>query len=92
MEVNKNSYTIRFAAIMVIIVAALLSSAAIGFKPYQSRNIELEKKQNILQKMNANGLGVDGVPQGVSKLPLNFGIKKTGNQISDSMSLYDHEL
>ena len=34
----------------------------------------------------------DGVPQGVSKLPLNFGIKKTGNQISDSMSLYDHEL
>ena len=51
MEVNKNSYTIRFAAIMVIIVAALLSSAAIGFKPYQSRNIELEKKQNILQSI-----------------------------------------
>ena len=51
MEVNKNSYTIRFAAVMVIIVAALLSSAAIGFKPYQSRNIELEKKQNILQSI-----------------------------------------
>jgi hypothetical protein len=30
MDVNKNSYTFGFAAIMVIIVAALLSSAALG--------------------------------------------------------------
>ena len=48
MDVNKNSYTFGFAAIMVIIVAALLSAAAIGLKPFQDRNIELEKKQNIL--------------------------------------------
>ena len=48
MDVNKNSYTFGFAAIMVVIVAALLSAAAIGLKPFQDRNIELEKKQNIL--------------------------------------------
>ena len=40
MDVNKNSYTIGFATLMVIIVAALLSSAAIGLKPLQSKNIE----------------------------------------------------
>jgi len=51
MDVNKNSYTFGFAAIMVIIVAALLSSAAIGLKPFQDRNIELEKKQNILSSV-----------------------------------------
>ena len=51
MDVNKNSYTVGFAAIMVIIVAALLSSAAIGLKPFQDRNIELEKKQNILSSV-----------------------------------------
>ena len=51
MDVNKNSYTIVFATIMVIIVAALLSSAAIGLKPFQSKNIEQEKKQNILKSV-----------------------------------------
>ena len=51
MDVNKNSYTFGFAAIMVIIVAALLFSAAIGLKPFQDSNIELEKKQNILSSV-----------------------------------------
>jgi Na+-transporting NADH:ubiquinone oxidoreductase subunit C len=56
MDVNKNSYTFGFAAIMVIIVAALLSYAAIGLKPFQDRNIELERKQNILSSV---GITVD---------------------------------
>lgn len=54
MDVNNNSYTFGFAAIMVIIVAALLSYAAIGLKPYQDTNIELEKKQNILSSIRIN--------------------------------------
>ena len=54
MDVNKNSYTFGFAAIMVIIVAALLSVAYIKLKPYQDRNIELEKKQNILSSVGIN--------------------------------------
>ena len=51
MDVNKNSYTLGFAAIMVVIVAALLSVAYIKLKPYQDTNIELEKKQNILSSI-----------------------------------------
>ena len=54
MDVNKNSYTFGFAAIMVIIVAALLSVAYIQLKPFQDRNIELEKKQNILSSVGIN--------------------------------------
>lgn len=54
MDVNKNSYTFGFAAIMVIVVAALLSSAAIGLKPFQSKNVLLEKKQNILSSVGIN--------------------------------------
>ncbi len=54
MDVNKNSYTFSFAAIMVVIVAALLSTAAIGLKPFQSKNILLEKKQNILSSIGVN--------------------------------------
>ena len=51
MDVNKNSNTFGFTVIMVIIVAALLSTAAIELKPFQDRNVELEKKQNILSSV-----------------------------------------
>ena len=51
MNVDSNSYTFGFATIMVIIVAALLSYAAIELKPFQDTNIELEKQQNILSSV-----------------------------------------
>ena len=54
MNVDSNSYTFGFATMMVVIVAALLSYAAIGLKPFQDTNIELEKQQNIL-----SSIGVD---------------------------------
>jgi Na+-transporting NADH:ubiquinone oxidoreductase subunit C len=56
MDVNKNSNTFGFTAVMVIIVAALLSTAAIELKPFQDRNVELEKKQNILSSV---GVAID---------------------------------
>ena len=70
MDINKNSYTLGFAAIMVIIVAALLSLAAIVFKEPQDRNVELEKKQNILQSV-----GID-VSREQSELEYSTYIKK----------------
>lgn len=48
MDVNKNSYTFMFATIMVVVVAAILSFAAIKLKPFQDANVRLEKMQNIL--------------------------------------------
>jgi Na+-transporting NADH:ubiquinone oxidoreductase subunit C len=54
MNVDSNSYTFGFATMMVVIVAALLSYAAIELKPLQDTNIELEKQQNIL-----SSIGVD---------------------------------
>lgn len=52
MDVNKNSYTFTFAAIMVIVVAALLSFTATSLKPLQDNNVRLEKMQNILASIN----------------------------------------
>jgi Na+-transporting NADH:ubiquinone oxidoreductase subunit C len=37
---------------MVIAVAAILSITAISLKPFQKKNIEIEKKQNILASVN----------------------------------------
>lgn len=48
MNTNSNTYTFIYAAIMVIVVAALLSSTAIALKPLQNKNVEIEKKANIL--------------------------------------------
>ena len=46
MNVNKNSYTFGFATVMVVVVASLLSLAAINLKPFQDKNIELEKAKH----------------------------------------------
>ena len=54
MDVNKNTYTFSFAIIMVVIVAAILSSTYIKLKPLQDKNIELEKQQNILSSIGVN--------------------------------------
>ncbi len=43
-----NSYVFRYAAIMVLLVAAVLSAAALVLKPAQDRNIAVAKMQGIL--------------------------------------------
>ncbi len=45
-----NTYIYTFSVIMVVTVALLLSLAALQLKPFQDKNIEIEKKQNIYRK------------------------------------------
>jgi len=54
MGINKNSsgYTFGFAIVMVVVVGALLAVAAMGLKPFQDKNVKLEKMQNILSSIN----------------------------------------
>ena len=47
-----NSYVFRYAAIMVILVAAALASVAMLLKPAQERNVAIEKMRNILAAAN----------------------------------------
>ncbi len=54
MDVNKNSYTFLFAGIMVVVVAAVLSFTATTLKPFQEKNVEMEKMQNILSSIEIN--------------------------------------
>jgi len=56
-----NTYTYIFSASMVIIVALLLSVAAMKLKPFQDKNIEVEKKQNILTALNIQSTPKDAV-------------------------------
>ncbi|WP_425077732.1 Na(+)-translocating NADH-quinone reductase subunit C [Psychroserpens sp. S379A] len=51
---DKNSYTIIFAIVMVLIVGSLLAYLAASLKPTISENQRLEKQQNILYAMGIN--------------------------------------
>ncbi len=52
MDRNSNTYTFIYAAVMVILVAAILASAAMALRPRQDKNVEIEKMQNILASVN----------------------------------------
>lgn len=51
MKKNANSYIFIFSSVMVVIVAVLLSVAAIGLGPLQEKNVRIEKMQNILKSV-----------------------------------------
>lgn len=47
-----NRYIFTYAAILVIVVAAILSFAATVLKPYQEKNVRTEKIMDILKSVN----------------------------------------
>ncbi len=51
---DKNSYTIIFAVVMVLVVGALLAFTASSLKPTITENERFEKQQNILYAMGIN--------------------------------------
>ena len=53
-DTNGNFYTFMYAAIMVIIVAAVLAFTAIKLQPLQEKNVRAEKMQNILQSVGVD--------------------------------------
>ncbi len=48
MDTNKNTYTIIYATILVVIVAALLAIVSLSLKGVQDTNVEVEKQMQIL--------------------------------------------
>lgn len=56
-----NLYIFAFSSIMVIIVAALLSFVAEELRPLQERNVEIEKKLDILRSVDMTE-GIDETP------------------------------
>ena len=56
-----NTYIFVFSIIMVVAVALLLSLAAMQLKPFQDKNIEVEKKQNILASIRIKSTVKDAV-------------------------------
>lgn len=58
-NVNSNGYTFTFAAVLVVVVAALLSFTATSLQERQEENVAQEKKQNILESIGKKVERVD---------------------------------
>jgi len=56
-----NAYVFRYAAIMVILVAAALASVAMLLKPAQDRNVAIEKMRNILAAANVEATAENAI-------------------------------
>lgn len=56
MKTNSNSYTIIYAAVMVVIVAFMLSFVSSSLRDRQNRNVEFDTKKQILSALNVRNV------------------------------------
>lgn len=81
MDTNSNKYTFIYAVVMVVVVAALLTFVALSLQPRQQKNIELEKKKNILAALN-----IESDPNNIEELYSKYIVKElTINTAGDSV-------
>jgi Na+-transporting NADH:ubiquinone oxidoreductase subunit C len=93
---EKNSYTVVFAVIMVMIVGAILAGLASGLKPLVKANERYEKQQNILYALGVNNntgtSDVEFVPTDIVEEEFNKYIKKQyviqGASVSENNQAY----
>lgn len=52
MNRNSNTYTVIYATVMVIVVAAVLAFTALSLRPIQNKNVMIQKQSEILSSIN----------------------------------------
>jgi Na+-transporting NADH:ubiquinone oxidoreductase subunit C len=86
-----NTYIFIFSTVMVIIVALLLSMAAMQLKPFQDKNIEVEKKQNILTSIRVPSTTKNAVELYAKYITDSYVINNKGEK-QDGVNAFDVEL
>lgn len=91
MNTNSNNYTLIYALVMVVIVALLLALVSSGLKDIQNKNIELDKKKQILKslKLNLDNQNVDSLYNTiiVKELILNSDAKVLSDAKGDAFAI-----
>jgi len=78
-----NTYIYIFSIVMVVIVALLLSLAAMQLKPFQDKNIEVEKKQNILASVHIRSTAKDAVETYAKYITDSYVVNNKGEKQAD---------
>ncbi len=85
---EKNSYTVIFAAVMVVIVGSLLAFLASGLRPRIDENERFEKQQNILYAM---GVSQNEDAGSVSFIPTNIVEEEFSKYIKEQLVVVGSE-
>jgi len=76
-----NTYIFIFSAVMVVLVALLLSTTSLNLKPFQDKNVEVEKKQNILASINIESTAKDAVELYAKYITSSFVVNNKGEKV-----------
>ena len=92
MHKDSNKATFIFSFVMVVIVAVLLSIAAISLGPYQQRNVRIEKMENIL-----SSVGIQSNPKEAEKMFAQYiteqiVLNKKGEAVTGGTPAFDIDL
>lgn len=92
-DINSNRYIFMYSTILVVVVAALLSVAAIYLAPFQKNNKDNEKKINILSAAGISNVNAGNVKQLFEKhCTLMLLLDSEGNVIDESGKAFDTDL
>jgi len=83
MNVQSNLYTFVYASVLVIVVALGLSITSLSLKDRQEKNIELEKKQNILASIGIDCTRDESVKIYEQYIKDVYAIDYNGNKLKD---------
>ena len=89
MNTEKNSYTVIFAIVMVVVVGSILAYLASGLRPRIDENERFEKQQNILYAMGVNENTPDS---GVNFIPTDVVEEEFGKYVKEQYVLVNGEL
>ena len=78
-----NTYIFIFSAVMVVLVALLLSTTSLNLKPFQDKNVEVEKKQNILASINIESTAKNAVEIYAKYITSSFVVNNKGEKVED---------
>jgi Na+-transporting NADH:ubiquinone oxidoreductase subunit C len=77
-----NRYILSFSTILVVLAALLLAFASLSLKPFQERNIEIEKKQNILAALNVRVTRAEAEKLYPEYIKESYVVNSTGEKVS----------
>ena len=83
-DINSNGYIFLYATVLVVIVAALLTAAALWLQPFQERNEKNEKRINILRAAGIPDVNKDNATKLFEQhCTASFLLDENGNAVED---------
>ena len=92
MDKNSKGFTFLFSTVMVVVVAVLLSLAAIGLGPYQAQNVKLEKMQNILASIGIKSEAKEAEKVFNQYIKEQLVLNNKGQKVTNDISAFDIDL